>query len=237
MCTIILAHRCWRTTPLLIAANRDEQVSRPSRSPERWASGILAPVDEQAGGTWLGHNASGVVAAVTNRFGAPPDARKRSRGELVPRALTAASAEEAARLFQPQDGAAYNPFNMLIADIETAWLVRSESERVHAQRLTRGVHVVTERSGLAFRSEREVSLREVVGQWKGERSPTDAHLIDVLGRHHDEPFDGHCVHLPELNYATRSSSLLRADAYGALTWQFADGPPCTAPFVTVRGPT
>jgi hypothetical protein len=55
----------------------------------------------------------------------------------------------------------------------------------------------------------------------------------VLGRHHVEPFDGHCVHLPELSYATRSSSLLRADAHGALTWQFADGPPCTAPFVPV----
>lgn len=100
MCTVVLLRRPGLTWPLLLAANRDEMLARPSRPPGRhWADrpNVVAGMDEQAGGTWLGINDEGVVAAVMNRVGSlgpAPDAR--SRGELVLEALDHADAAVAA---------------------------------------------------------------------------------------------------------------------------------------------
>ena len=57
---------------MLIAANRDEMRGRPWSPPGRhWPQrpGIVAGQDREAGGTWLGANDAGVVAAVLNRVG------------------------------------------------------------------------------------------------------------------------------------------------------------------------
>jgi uncharacterized protein with NRDE domain len=233
MCTLVLAHRCWETAPLLVAANRDEVVSRPSRAPELWSTGIVAPVDEQAGGTWLGHNAAGVVAAVTNRFSFSSDASRRSRGELIPHVLEALTAREAAQRLLPEAGLVFNPFNLLIADVETAWLVRSNGDEISVQALEPGLHIVTERSGLAQRSGREASLAKELATWSDTEPPREQELTALLGAHRHPAFDGHCVHLPGLDYATRSSSIIRMNAEGEVRWLFADGPPCRAAFSVV----
>jgi uncharacterized protein with NRDE domain len=233
MCTIVVGHRLWDATPLLVAANRDEKVERPSRPPEVWSTGIMAPVDERAGGTWLGHNAAGVIAAVTNRFGAPLDPSRRSRGELVPRALTRSTAQEAADLFRGDEGNAFNPFNLLIADAETAWLARPSEAGVTVTQLSPGLHVITERSDLAVKSPRESSVEASLASWSTTEPPSEAEIRALLGLHRQSSFDGHCVHLPDLGYATRSSSILRLSYDGAVSWRFADGPPRSAPFYTI----
>ena len=82
--------------PLVLAANRDELASRPARPPARhWPdrAEVVAGLDVQAGGSWLGINDHGVVAGVLNRTGTlGPAAGKRSRGELVLEALDHADA-------------------------------------------------------------------------------------------------------------------------------------------------
>jgi hypothetical protein len=91
MCTLILLRRPDHDWPLLLAANRDEMTARPWLSPARhWHEypNVVAGVDRLAGGSWLGLNDEGVVAIVMNRYGTlGPQAGRRSRGELVLKAL------------------------------------------------------------------------------------------------------------------------------------------------------
>ena len=120
MCTVVLLRRPGSRWPLLLAANRDELKSRPWRPPGRhWPDrpDVVAGLDELAGGSWLGINDYGVVAAVLNRVGTlGPATGKRTRGELVLEALDHADAAAAAAALADLDPAAYRPFNLIVAD-------------------------------------------------------------------------------------------------------------------------
>ena len=87
---------------------------------------MVAGLDVQAGGSWLGVNDDGVVAAVLNRVGRlGPAAGKRSRGELVLEALDHAdAAAAAAQALGDLDPDAYRPFNLVIADSRDAFWLR-----------------------------------------------------------------------------------------------------------------
>jgi uncharacterized protein with NRDE domain len=86
MCLLLMALNTHSTYPLVLLTNRDEYYDRPSTSACFWdeAPDILAGKDLRAGGTWLGINRKGRIAALTNyrdpssiKEGAP------SRGRLV----------------------------------------------------------------------------------------------------------------------------------------------------------
>ncbi len=130
MCTVVLLRRPDAAWPLLLAANRDELKSRPWRPPARhWPdrADVVAGLDELGGGSWLGVNDHGVVAAVLNRVGSlGPAEGKRSRGELVLEALDHASASEAAQALSDLDPDAYRPFNLIIADAQEAYWLRHD---------------------------------------------------------------------------------------------------------------
>src|SRR5262249_56140236 len=86
MCTLVILRRPGHRWPVLIGANRDEMIDRPSKPPGRhWADRpeLVAGLDVFAGGSWLGGNDWGVAAAVLNRHGSlGPVLGKRPRGEL-----------------------------------------------------------------------------------------------------------------------------------------------------------
>jgi hypothetical protein len=128
MCTVVLLRRPQTPWPLLLAANRDELRSRPWRPPARhWPDrpDVVAGLDVLAGGSWLGINEDGVVAAVLNRVGSlGPATGKRSRGELVLEALDHADAAAAAKALADLDPDAYRPFNLVIADAQDAFWLR-----------------------------------------------------------------------------------------------------------------
>ncbi|HEB90773.1 MAG TPA: hypothetical protein ENI85_14465 [Deltaproteobacteria bacterium] len=168
MCTLIVLHRCIPGKPLVVAANRDEFLDRPAEGPalRRLGRGrILAPLDLEAGGTWLGLNARGVFAGLTNlrpvedlapdafavpeggvrgsadRNGAPGRGARRSRGEVVMAALEAGSAAQAIRSMSDLEEEAYEPFQLLVADGHEAWLTVYRG-RAHVHPLEAGLHVV-----------------------------------------------------------------------------------------------
>ena len=157
MCTLIVLHRCVPGRPLVVAANRDEFYARPAEGPairETGVGKILAPVDLEAGGTWLGLNERGVFAGLTNlRPWTPTDGTEtldpsalantgqRSRGEVVMSALEACSAAEAARRLERLEVDAYNPFQLVVADAREAWLIVYR-DRPGTIALGPGVHVV-----------------------------------------------------------------------------------------------
>lgn len=150
MCTLVLhrrpGHAEW---PLLLAANRDEMRGRPSRPPGRhWPDrpDVVAGLDELGGGSWLGINDDGVVAAILNRVGTlGPAAGRRSRGELVLEALDHADAAEAAAALAALDPAAYRPFNLVVADDRDAFWLRNADPTG-----TLGIDVVPIPPGLAM---------------------------------------------------------------------------------------
>jgi uncharacterized protein with NRDE domain len=125
MCSIILN---LTPTATFIAANRDELITRPWSPPAAyWPEypGIIAGRDETAGGTWMGLNAHGVMAAVLNRHGSlGPAPGKRSRGELPLLALSEPNAALAAAKIAALDAGAYRSFNLVAADAHGAYLVR-----------------------------------------------------------------------------------------------------------------
>src|SRR3954469_6068538 len=137
MCTLIAAVRMWPGTPLVVAANRDEALRRSASPPflRGRSPKILAPRDDQAGGTWLGLNEAGLFVGVTNRAGADRDPRRRSRGDLVMEALSATSASELDARLASLGAGEFNAFHLFYADREGAWLTWSDGREVRRTRL------------------------------------------------------------------------------------------------------
>jgi hypothetical protein len=172
MCTLVLLRRPGTAWPLVLAANRDELASRPARPPARhWPdrAEVVAGLDVQAGGSWLGINDHGVVAGVLNRTGTlGAKAGKRSRGELVLEALDHADAAAAAQALSDLDPDAWRPFNLVIADNRDAFWLR------HAGPLP----------GFGFRTAtgqwREVAAHQMPGAWIGatdRRTAVECHPL------------------------------------------------------------
>lgn len=148
MCTVILLRRPGHAWPLLLAANRDERVDREWDPPARhWEdrAEVIAGRDREAGGTWLGLNDHGVVAAILNRSGSlGPAADKRSRGELPLEALDHAEASQAAAALAGIDAGAYRSFNLVVADNRDAYWIKGEGHgSVEVAEAPAGVCVLT----------------------------------------------------------------------------------------------
>lgn len=150
MCTLVLLRRPDHDWPLILGTNRDEMAERPSRPPGRhWPERpeVVAGLDELSGGSWLGLNDHGVVAAVLNRRGSlGPAPGKRSRGELVLEALDHAEAAAAAWALADLDPQAYRSFNLVVADERDAFWLRNlgaAAEGIEVTPLPRGLSMIT----------------------------------------------------------------------------------------------
>jgi hypothetical protein len=232
MCSLVVAAHVLRDRPLVVVANRDEQLDRASSPPRLWKEGFFAPHDEVAGGTWLGVNGDGVFAGITNRFLGPRDASRASRGELVVRALGLSSARAIHQEMRTIDPARYNGFHLVYADEHDVLATISDGASLAQLIFARGLHVVTERSFGA--GDDRPRLARIHAAWKrGD--------LEKLLTEHDtaDPLAATCVHYPPLNYGTRSAMILER-ASGAWNMRWAEGPPCVTPFhavtVSVSGP-
>jgi uncharacterized protein with NRDE domain len=147
MCTLVILRRPDHLWPVIIGANRDEMIGRPALPPARhWPDRpeIVAGQDLLAGGSWLGVNDWGVVAAVLNRHGSlGPAPGQRSRGELVLEALDHPDAVAAAEALSHLDPAAYRTFNLIVADNRDAfWLRHAEGRRIEVHPVGDGLSLI-----------------------------------------------------------------------------------------------
>jgi hypothetical protein len=147
MCTLVILRRPDHRWPVLVGANRDEMIDRPSKPPGRhWPDRpeVIAGLDVLAGGSWLGINDWGVVAAVLNRHGSlGPSPDRRSRGELVLEALDHADATSAAEALSYLDPEAYRTFNLIVADErEGFWLRHADGLRIEVEPLKNGLSMI-----------------------------------------------------------------------------------------------
>lgn len=246
MCTLIAFHQVWKDAPLVVATNRDEEYDRLS-TPPRWLDGdpaALAPLDERAGGTWMGANEHGLWVGLTNRRAEAHDPSLRSRGLLCRRLLGAESAVAAvARLESLEER--YNPFHVVVTDAERMVLVEHEAGHSARRRLPAGCHIVTNRpfdeTPEEPKARRAWRLLHGSGLWPvdcGSHSPADldSRLAAVLGDHGAEGRDAICLHGGR--YGTKSAAIwricpARSARAAKITLSFADGPPCSTEFSPV----
>lgn len=253
MCLIIAAFHVNPAYPLIIAANREERRARPSTPPHRWPdeppsrpnsalrtphSGLTlwAGRDETAGGTWLGVNAAGLVASITNRRRsprAPVNPELPSRGLLCLEALrqpTPAAALQAAQATLQQSPS--NPFNLFCANATEGWVLDWHGKH---WRLTAGVHIVSNRGnpddgrlGVVQRA------RALLADADLTCTSLDRLLID-LGHLCANTEGRHPLCRPGGDFGTVSSSLLALDPQGGIAaYHHANGPPCSVPYQPVE---
>ncbi|MDU0355366.1 NRDE family protein [Paraglaciecola aquimarina] len=114
MCILFVAVNKHQDYPLIIAANRDEFFNRETAESAFWPdnSNILAGQDKQAGGTWMGINRHGHIAALTNiRNPERINPMAISRGELVSNYLLNSADNYLQTLTQSKEK--YNGYNLL----------------------------------------------------------------------------------------------------------------------------
>lgn len=222
--------------PVVVAANRDEMYARPARSPFIWPADerggpILAPRDEQAGGTWWAISASGLFVGITNRAGSPPDPARRSRGLLVSdmaRSANLQSAFAAAKGLKTDD---YNGFHLLVADASGGFLLVNKGDSNEIRQLEPGMHVLSERSFGAMQPSRDAEIRRLFHELPQDRLSPES-IQHALGAHQEDPWMSACIHQRDWpGYGTRSSSLIALPEDGAPgILHNAEGPPCETTF-------
>jgi uncharacterized protein with NRDE domain len=257
VCLLVFAWQVGTDYPLVVAANRDERLDRPSDTIvvlQEAGPRVLGGRDLLAGGTWLAVNEDGVVAGLTNRPSpGGRDPAKRSRGELPLMIAGRPTAEQGvAEIIRRVEPDRYNPAWLLVADRQSLFSIELGGEQapvVHA--LEPGVHVLenvalTEPSPKVDRIGALLSAADGSGRtlWQTLPSVLSDHVVPAAldGRWGDEQGATRppatlaaCVHTEE--YGTRSAALIRvpARAAGRPEVRVADGPPCTTPFVDAGG--
>jgi len=252
MCTLALLSRPGHDWPLILATNRDEMADRAWRPPAAWwedRPGVVAGLDEAAGGSWLGLNAEGVVAAILNRDGTLGRlAGKRSRGELVLEALDHADALDAAKALSALDPFAYRPFNLVVADNRDAFWLANDGRRINVHPIGPGAHMLTSR-GLddpaSPRIARYLPRLRALPPPAPDPGPSDggdwsawAALMGDRGQGDGDEAASMCFLRPD-GFGTVSCSLIALPAVGAEVgpdWRFAAGPPDRVPFARVAVP-
>jgi YD repeat-containing protein len=243
VCTFTLAWQVFADAPVIVAANRDELLDRPSDPPaERdWEVGVVAPRDREADGTWLGYNEHGLLVAITNRWVDEDLPADRSRGLLVRDALAHETAEGAARFVERELASrSYDGFNLTLVD-ETAALLLEWDGHLGVRNFEPGVHVVVNvgadgqytipghRPEVGEQQAANAdAVRTALQPEPGETGPGWLDRAATIVSDHEY---GVCVHGD--GYGTRSSSLVRLAEDGR-SWRYADGPPCETPYEPVR---
>lgn len=142
MCLIAFSWQPASSTPLVLAANRDEFHERPTRALHwwEWPTGPLAGRDLKAGGTWLAANRHGRFSALTNFRDPSAGPGARSRGTLPLAALDSARSPERCATEIHASRSDFAPFTLLVGDSESLWMTGTV---VPPAAVTPGVHALS----------------------------------------------------------------------------------------------
>jgi uncharacterized protein with NRDE domain len=247
MCTLAAYVGVAAEVPLLIAANRDEFLDRPTAEPAVITHGpwMMAGQDLTAGGTWLGVNESGVVVGLLNRPRAGgPDPTRRSRGLLCLELLQSADVTAALARTREERIDAYNSFNLFVGSSEDAFVASNTGDALHVVALERGVHVLSNaelNDPRCPRVARSTAAFAAVPILAWAALPSAVERLRAILADHSTPASGTiavdalCVHRG--SYGTRSSTIIAVGATGAIRYWHASGPPCRTPFRELEVPS
>lgn len=141
MCLILFALQTHPKYPLILAANRDEFLARPTQQAHLWEnpSGIIAGKDLKQGGTWLGITRSGRLAALTN-FRSPTTERPGgpSRGNLVLDYLASDTLPAEFLEKIAADDPIYSGYNLLVGEFGEIWYHGNQKPGI--EQISSGIH-------------------------------------------------------------------------------------------------
>jgi len=145
MCLLAILSRVAVDSPLIVAANREEEYERGGTPPQLVEGPVraVAGLDPRAGGTWFGVNEAGLVVAVVNRPDRPETPPQRSRGLLARDMLACHTAAEAVRhAVEALQKVHYAPCFLVAADLSNVFVVQ-HGAWVQVFPLPIGIHVLT----------------------------------------------------------------------------------------------
>ena len=238
------------------SASPDDGLVRSPRSsdPPRLrlgSGGVVGGLDLRSGGSWLAIARDGRFAGVTNQREAPQPPAPRSRGEWV-RDLVACPDRAAMRAYvDGLDATQYASGNLMFGDasgVDLAYVRRAGT--VERLALPAGITVLTnDRLGspdfpkAAHAAARLAALDAAPWSTMAEALPAilGDHALPPVGQpptlRPELPLPAElaralqavCIHTPR--YGTRSATIAAIGEDGVRALRWADGPPCTTPFV------
>lgn len=225
MCLILFAYKSHPEYPLILAANRDEFLQRPTLPAHWWPEHpqLLAGKDLLAGGTWLGITPSARIAAITNvREPHKITGTEKSRG-LIPLdyLLGQYSPEQYAAILQ-ETTADYNGYNLLFGNYDNLYYYSNRIEP--PQQLAPGVYGLSN-AQLNTPWPKVINGTEGLQQLLQQPQLTPQQLLKVLAPTElaadaDLPATGvsltwerqlSAIRITGTEYATRTSTLLLID--------------------------
>ena len=220
MCIAAVALNSHPRWALVVAANRDEYHAREAAPLAAWndGSGITAGRDLVGGGTWLGLHEAGRLVLVTNfRVEGYPKPGRPSRGGLVTGLLQGDDP-------QGIDLTPYNPFNLLIAEMNGHATLLCNYPEAHRTNLPFGVLGLSNGAFTPAWPKTKRLCTNLKG-WIEAGNDDPAPLFSALRDEspHDSPGDGlglgpeprlSGVFIHDATYGTRCSTVVAVDHSG-----------------------
>ena len=220
MCTSIILFRKSHIWPVIIGTNRDENLDRKSKFPDRhWIKKyphVIAGKDEEKNGSWIGVNDYGLVALIHNRkLDTKANNNGSSRGHIVLEVLNYSSINDALKYALNFDRFNYNNFNLLIANNKECHWIKHDinNKNLITKQLEEGLSIMTYKD-LNDKNDKKInfyyhlfSSLEVPNPsinnwdiWKESLTDCDSHKLKDNNKI--------CYIDYQNNYGTRSSSLI-----------------------------
>lgn len=232
MCLIVFGYKAHSAYDLVFAANRDENHSRPTRPAKYWDNytHLLAGKDLKAGGTWLGVNKLGAMAAITNyRDPAIQKENPPSRGHLVLDYLKNSGPPESYLDSVDRKADSYNGFSLVLGNMQKL-MFYSNQQRTKTE-IEPGIHGLSnhlldtpwpkvDRAKKQLRqimSEGDISEDALFSLLKDEEKPSDEQLPDTgIPKHLEKKVSP--IFIRSEGYGTRSSTVLLFHKNGEVTF-------------------
>ncbi len=234
MCILFIAIKQHPLYPLIIAANRDEFNARPTQASMFWEKhpSVLAGRDLTAGGSWMGINTKGDIAALTN-IRAPNEERQisTSRGELVINYLISDN-NSAQYLHQLQSARLdYSGYNLLFGNLTNLQVYNSFEDVSYT--LEKGVYGLSNASLNSPWPKIDAGRNALANYCRNADILSFEHLFELLGNRQpakDEelPQTGisfewekmlSSIFIQSTDYGTRSSTILLLDNKSQVYWE------------------
>ncbi len=215
MCLVLFSYKTTPGHKLVLGANRDEFLERPTLALDYFDVGktILAGRDLRGGGTWLGVNIFGKIAAITNYRDPVFNTRSGlSRGLIIRDYLESRESPKSFLLKLAQNGDNYNGFNLLAGDMKELLYYSNASGEI--KRLVPGLYGLSNHlldTAWPKVARGKEKLRNVLSQSKSEMIPAIFSLLEDTVRPKD-------IELPETGVGVEWERLLSTIFISAPTY-------------------
>jgi len=233
MCVLAILYKSAKNTPILVAANREERIERPTVAPkiQSGTPRVVCGIDQQAGGTWMGINQHGMMVAVTNRPKRMPPLDPRSRGLLCRELLSTTNAKDASQMAAAElAGGRYDGANYVCADDDYAAVVYG-GDKVEIVPLEPGLHTVGNGNLNDHQDPRQEFVRRTLTLHTLDSAVTFLAVASQAFARKCDADGRRGVILRGDQKPTVSASLLSlSNKISRCIFQYAPGPPCDHPY-------